>query len=130
MEGILASVKKNLGIDNEYTAFDPDIVMFINTAFSTLNELGIGDPLGFAIDSDGDDTDEAVWSDFLDPGPTLNSVKTFVYLQVRLLFDPPATSFAIQAMESQLQQLAWRLNTRREGTDWVDPNPPVVIIDE
>lgn len=118
---ILTSVKKNLGIAEDYTAFDEDILMHINSVFSTLTQLGLGPIEGFDI---ADKT--AVWSDFLGTNKKLNSVKTYVYLKVRLLFDPPSTSYLIAAMEKQVEEIGWRLNVTREETDWVDPNPPVV----
>lgn len=118
---ILTSVKKTLGIAEEYTAFDEDVLMHINSVFSTLNQLGIGPAEGFEI---VDKT--AVWSDFLGTDKRLNSVKTYMYLSVRLLFDPPATSYLISAMERQVEQIGWRLNVQREETAWVDPNPVVL----
>lgn len=121
---ILTSTKKVLGIDANYTAFDLDIVMHINSALSTLNQLGIGQDAGFMIE----DAD-AEWADFLGSDLRLNPVKTYVYLRVRLLFDPPATSFHLAAMEKQIQELEWRLNVHREGLSWVDPDPhPVPIV--
>ncbi len=60
----------------------------------------------------------------------LSSIKTYIYLRVRLLFDPPSTSYALKSFEDQLKELEWRLNVLREGTQWADPNPPVVIVNE
>lgn len=114
---ILTSVKKNLGIDESYTFFDDDILLYINGVFSTLNQLGIGPDDGFAIE---DDT--ATWDTYLADNLKLNSVKTYMYLKVRLLFDPPTTSFAIEALNNQAKELEWRLNVVREETEWVDPN--------
>lgn len=114
---ILTSVKKNLGIDESYTFFDDDILLYINGVFSTLNQLGIGPDDGFAIE---DDT--ATWDTYLADNLKLNSVKTYMYLKVRLLFDPPTTSFAIEALNNQATELEWRLNVVREETAWVDPN--------
>lgn len=118
---ILTSVKKTLGIAEEYTAFDEDIIMHINSVFSTLNQIGLGPAEGFEII---DKT--AVWSDFLGIDKRLNSVKTYVYLRVRLMFDPPSTSYLIASMEKQAEQIEWRLNVQREETAWVDPNPVVL----
>lgn len=125
---ILKSVRKTLGLGDTTDEFDEDLIMHINSVFSTLNQLGIGPVEGFAIE---DDT--ANWDAFL-KDPTLNSVKTYIYLRVRLLFDPPATSFHISAIERQIEQIEWRLNIKREATAWVpgvDPSPtvePEVII--
>lgn len=120
-DSILTSVKKNLGIDESYEAFDADIVLFINGVFSTLHQLGIGPTLGFAIE---DKT--ALWDTYLDGDLRKNSVKTYMYLSVRLLFDPPATSYLIEATAKQKLELEWRLNVVREGDEWVNPYPPVV----
>lgn len=117
-DSILDSVKKVLGIASEYDVFDQDIILHINSVFSTLNQLGIGPTDGFAIDDD-----VATWTDFIGTNKKLNSVKTYVCLRVRLLFDPPATSFAISAMEKQVQEMEWRLNVVREEEThpWVEP---------
>jgi len=112
-ESILTSTKKNLGIEESYTAFDPDIILHINSVFSTLNQLGIGPIDGFAID---DAT--AVWSDFLEGDLRLNSVKTYIYLRVRMLFDPPTTGYFVSAVQKQIEELEWRLNVVREFEDW------------
>ena len=119
-DSILESTKKVLGIDEAYTVYDPDITMFINATFSTLHQLGIGPVAGFAI-LDAAET----WDDFIGTDLRLNSVRTYVFLRVRLLFDPPATSFAIGAMKEQIQELEWRLNVVREGDSWADPVPLV-----
>ena len=122
---ILNSTKKILGLAPDYTAFDEDIITHINTAFSTLTQLGVGPAAGFMIE---DDT--ANWVDFIGAtDPQLNSVKSYLYLRVRMLFDPPATSYLINAYEDQLRELEWRLNVHREESQWVDPDPPVVIIE-
>ena len=118
---ILTSTKKILGIATDYTVWDLDIITHINSAFSTLTQLGVGPADGFAID---DET--ANWADFIGDDVELHSVKTYIYLRVKLLFDPPATSFAIKAMEDQISGLEWRLNVHREETEWVDPDPPVI----
>ena len=111
-ESILKSVKKILGLGNTYTVFDMDIVMHINMAFSILNQLGVGPDAGFSIE---DET--ALWSDYVllsGQEPSLHLVKTYVFLKARMLFDPPTTSFAIEAMNRQIEQYEWRLNVARE----------------
>jgi hypothetical protein len=118
-DSILDSVKKNLGIDSEYTAFDPDITTFINGVFSTLNQLGIGPEDGFAIEDNAN-----TWDEFTSGNVKLNNVKTYMYLRVRLLFDPPSTSYLIDAFDKQRLELEWRMNVEREGVSWTDPNPP------
>lgn len=118
---ILNSTKKILGIEVSYTAFDPDIMIHINSVFVTLYQLGIGPDTGFAIE-DATPT----WVDFLGSDPRFNSVKTYVYLRVRMLFDPPTTSYLINSMKEQVQELEWRLNVHREGVSWTNPNPVIV----
>ncbi|MCA1806423.1 MAG: hypothetical protein LC687_00955 [Actinobacteria bacterium] len=113
---ILTSTKKVLGIEEEYTAFDVDISMHINSVFATLNQLGLGPEDGFMM---VDKTD--TWSAFFNDDPRLNSIKTYVYLKVRLLFDPPGTSYLIQALERQADELTWRLNAAREDQEYSDP---------
>lgn len=107
---ILESTKKVLGLDADYTAFDHDIQMHINTAFSNLHQLGIGPIDGFEIEDDS-----AEWNDFLGDGNLpLNSVRSYIYLTVRLMFDPPASAYGTAAMERQIDELVWRINVRRE----------------
>ncbi len=118
-DSILKSTKKILGIDAAYQAFDLDIITHINSVFTTLNDLGVGPLEGFMIE---DDT--ATWLGY-EPNPLQrNAVKTYVFLRVKLLFDPPQTSFHIQAMNEQIKELEWRLNVRREGESWVPPVSP------
>lgn len=117
-DSILTSTKKVLGLDESYTAFDADVIMHINSVFSTLNQLGIGPPNGYAI-ADA----SATWDAFLGSDLRLNSVKTYVYLRVRLLFDPPTTSYLLQSMQEQIKELEWRLNVYREEGAWVSPFP-------
>lgn len=121
---ILTSTKKVLGIDADYDAFDDDIIMHINSVFFTLNQLGVGPAAGYMIE-DATET----WDAFIGADPNLNAIKTYVYLRVRLLFDPPTTSYVITALNEQVKELEWRLNVYREETAWVDPDPPVVPID-
>jgi hypothetical protein len=106
---ILDDVKKVLGLDASYTVYDIDVIMHINTAFGVLNQLGIGPDVGFSI---SDNT--AVWDDFTAGDVLLNMVKSAIYLRVRLLFDPPTTSYLIESMRKQLEELEVRLNINRE----------------
>lgn len=109
MSSILNSTKKILGLDYSYTAFDMDIITHINAAFSVLNQLGIGPADGFFIES----TDES-WDEFIVPTNQMNLVKTYVYLKVRMFFDPPSTSYLIEAMNKQIAECEWRLSLFRE----------------
>lgn len=115
-ESILNSIKKVLQIAEEYTAFDTDIILHINSVFSTLNDLGIGPAEGFAIEGPLE-----TWDAYLGGDLRMNSVKTYMYLRVRLLFDPPTTSYLITSAKEQLKEIEWRLNVRREGETWVNP---------
>jgi len=101
---ILTSIKKLLGIDEEYTHFDTDIIVYINTALYELSLLGIGPVDGYTI-TDKDD----VWTDFLDDGPIQESAKSYVYYSVRLVFDPPSTSFVIESINKIKTKLEWHL---------------------
>lgn len=110
MESILTSVKKMLGITEEYEHFDPDIIMHINSVFMILNQLGVGPAGGFIIE---DDT--TTWSDFTNNTVSLESVKSYMYLKVRLLFDPPTSGTVIESMNRMISELEWRLNVAAES---------------
>ena len=104
-ESILTSIKKLLGIDENYTHFDADIIMHINSVFSILTQMGVGPANGFSI-SGKDDT----WSAFITDKPNIFSlVKSYVYMKVRLLFDPPLSSAAIESINQQISEFEWRL---------------------
>lgn len=108
---ILDDTKKVLGLDKDYDAFDTDVIMHINTAFSTLTQLGIGPVMGFMIEDD-----QKTWAEIIgDEDHNLSAVKSYVYLRVRLLFDPPSTSYHLTAIKDQIKELEWRLNVHREG---------------
>lgn len=115
-ESILNDVKKLLNIDEEYTVFDTDIVLHINSVFSTLTQLGVGPEEGILIEDR-----VAEWGDFFGSDNRLNAVKTYTYLRVRLLFDPPATSFGITAVENQARELEWRLQVAMDPVPTPDP---------
>lgn len=106
---ILKSTKKVLGLAADYTAFDEDILMYINSAFSSLTQLGVGPAGGFTIEDE-----QKVWADLAVPSVQLDMVKTYIYLKVRMLFDPPTTSFLIEAVNTQIKEHEWRLNMFRE----------------
>lgn len=114
---ILTDVKKVLGIDESYTAFDADIIMHINSVFAVLNQLGPGPANGYMI-TDKNDT----WDAFFDD-PKLNAVKTYVFLRVKNLFDPPQTGYLQAALQREIEELGWRLNSVWEETGWVAPTP-------
>lgn len=121
IESILTSVKKLANIAEDDPSFDQDLLMHINSVFADLAQLGVGPENGFEI-HDSNDT----WDSFIDVTQQ-NSVKSYMYLRVRLLFDPPTNGFAITAMEKQIEKLEWRLNVEREGRLWQDPTVQVVL---
>ena len=110
MESILTSIKKLLGPEEDYTHFDTDIVIHINTALFRLHQLGVGPKEGMTI-KDKTQT----WSEFFLDRTDLEAVKTYVYLKVRLVFDPPQTSFLLAAINDQIKELEWTLNVQAEG---------------
>lgn len=112
MESILTSIKKMLGVAEDYDYFDADIIMHINSVFMTLNQLGIGPAEGFSIE---DDT--SIWTDFIPDVTKLQAVKSYMYLQVKILFDSASLgAVTLAAYERQIQQYEWRLNVAAEST--------------
>ena len=103
MDSILVSIKKLLGIDASYTAFDVDVIVHINTAFAVLNQLGVGPANAFMIEGEAES-----WDDYITDN-NFSMVKTFVYLKVRLAFDPPTSTALIESMNNTLNELTWRL---------------------
>lgn len=106
MESILTSIKKLLGITEEYTHFDNDLIMHINSVLMILSQLGVGPSEGYSISSSTE-----TWTDFLgDDLKKLQSVKSYVALKVRLMFDPPTSSSVMEAINNQIREFEWRLN--------------------
>lgn len=107
MESILTTVKKMLGIDEEYTHFDADIIMHINSVLMILTQLGVGPEAGFVIE---DDT--STWADFIPEvnASQLHIIKSYIYMKVKLMFDPPLSSAVIESMNRQITEFEWRLN--------------------
>ena len=112
MESILTSIKKLLGPSGDYNYFDPDIIMHINTALMDLRRLGVGPAEGFRIE---DDT--TTWNDFIPNADLmkLESIKDYVYLNVRLLFDPPANGALMDSIERRIEKLEWTINVAAES---------------
>lgn len=104
MSSILNDVKHSLGFLPADTAYDSDVIMHINSAISTLTQLGVGPVAGFEITGESDE-----WDDFVSD-PRMNSVKSYIFLKVTLLMNPPSTGFVTNAYERQLQELEFRLN--------------------
>jgi len=106
-ESILKSTKQMLGISANYTAFDLEIITNINSVLSSLNQLGIGDAVPI-------EDETKLWADLAIPQVALNWVKTLIFLKVKLAFDPPGTSYLIEAVTKQIEEQEWRLNTYAE----------------
>ena len=102
---ILTSIKKLLGVAEDYVEFDEDIMTHINSVFLNLTQLGVGPEEGFMIE---DNTAE--WEDFINGSVQLQAVKTYVYLKVKLLFDPPLSSSVTESINRMIAELEWRLN--------------------
>lgn len=109
MESILTSTKKLLGISEEYEHFDKDIIMHINTVFLNLTQIGVGPKEGFIIE---DET--SYWTDFIEDNMQLQAVKSYMYLKVKLLFDPPLSSAVIESTNRMIAELEWRLRLAAE----------------
>ena len=108
-ESILDSVKKLLGLESDYTAFDTDIILHINSVFMILRQLGVGPEQGFAI------TDRtSVWGDFVNDSYRLDLIKSYVYLKVRMMFDPPQHSALVESVNNLIAEFEWRLNIQGE----------------
>lgn len=124
-DSILSSTKKILGIDEANTSFDLDILLHINSVFSTLDQLGVGPAGGFSITG----ADE-LWATFLAGDLRLNSVKTYMYLRVRMLFDPPQTSFLLNALQEQIRELEWRLANTADPVTTISTDETVWITND
>lgn len=109
MESILTSIKKALGLGEAYTCFDDDVIMYINYVFMFLNQIGIGPPEGFSIKDKS-----TKWNEYI-TGSKLEAVKSYIYLRVRLIFDPPTNSFLVEAIKDQIKEIEWRLNIKEDG---------------
>lgn len=114
MASVLTSVKKVLGITEEYEAFDSEIIIHINSVFAILTQLGVGPVEGFSIQ---DKTTE--WEDYL-TGLLLNTVKSYMGMKVKMLFDPPASASASTAMEKMIAEFEWRINFAADAGKHVD----------
>lgn len=111
-ESILTSIKAQLGIQEEYTAFDQQIVMHINSVLMVLKQLGVGPVAGFVI---SDKT--AIWRDFLPSDKNLEATKSYIGMKVKMLFDPPTTSVVADTMNRMINELEWRLNSEAESEE-------------
>lgn len=110
MDSILTSIKKLLGITEEYTHFDPDIIMHINSVFMILNQMGVGPSEGFRIEDKN-----TTWDEYITEGENIESVKSYIHLKVKLLFDPPQGGAVMEATKQMINELEWRLNFETES---------------
>lgn len=110
-ESILLSIKKLLGISEDYDHFDSDIIMHINSVFAILTQIGVGPQKGFSINDESEK-----WEDFLSEDKMLHSVKSYMYMKVKMMFDPPLSSAVIECMKEQIKELEWRLQIDAEET--------------
>ena len=115
-QSILMSIKKLLNVDEEDPAFDTDIGMLINAEFMTLHQLGIGPDDGFSIHEA-----DTKWTDFSDDSTLIESVKAYIYMKVRMIFDPPASSVVADAFNARIHELEFRMNVQAER-DWKNQN--------
>ena len=109
MDSILNSIKAAIGIAVDYTQFDDVLIMHINSVFSTLTQLGVGPSEGYSI-HDANDT----WDDFIQDRSLVECVRSYVYLKVKLIFDPPVNSFVVNSFEKSIEELEWRMNVAVE----------------
>ena len=110
-DSILNTTKKLLGIAEENTEFDLDIILHINSVFTILTQLGVGPSKGFFITDNS-----ATWSDFVPEGTMMEAVKSYMALKVRMMFDPPTSSTTMQALSNMISELEWRLNVLCDKT--------------
>lgn len=107
-ESILISIKKLLGIAADYTQFDIDIIIHINTVFAILHDIGVGPDATYSI------TDSTnIWNEFIQDSEDLDMVKSYMYMKVRMMFDPPSGQVA-EAMNNNIKELEWRMYHKQE----------------
>lgn len=111
-DSVLTSIKKMLGILEEYEQFDSDLIMHINSTFSILTQLGVGPSKGFLIEDKN-----TAWSDFVSDESRMMLVKSYMFLKVKLLFDPPLSSAVLECYKKQIEEYEWRLNVIAENED-------------
>jgi hypothetical protein len=114
-ESILDSIKQLIGIQEDDTSFDLDIIIAINSILSVLTQIGVGPESGYQITGSSE-----TWSDFMDEDPRMNSVKSYLYMRVKMLFDPPLTSSVSTAMSDAIKEFEWRLNVQAESSQEVN----------
>lgn len=109
---ILRTIKSMLGPDSDYEVFDQDIIVFINSALMTLSQLGVGPEEGFRITGYSE-----TWDDFFGEKTDIEAVKSYMYMKVKLAFDPPVNSSVASAYNDQCREFEWRLNVAVDPTE-------------
>jgi len=117
MDSILTAVKQMLGLPEEYIPFDETVMMHINSTFLELHQLGVGPKDGFQIVGKED-----LWEDFVIDPLLIGYLKTYMFMKVKLIFDPPTTSFLLDAIDRQINQIQWRMTAHVE--------PPLPVVEE
>lgn len=106
MNSILDTIKKLIGLESNYDAFDESIISFINGAFATLQQMGVGPSTPYRIQNAYN-----IWSEWSNDAFVVEETKNYVYLQVRKMFDPPSSSIVMESLEKQANEIGWRLYT-------------------
>lgn len=104
MESILTSIKKQLGIEEDYTHFDPELIIYINSSIATLTQMGVGPVEGFTIEDD-----LATWTDFVGEDPRMKMVPSCIFMKVKLMFDAPQSSIVMETIKQMIAEQEWRL---------------------
>lgn len=114
-ESILVSVRQAIGLGEEHTFFDPTLIMHINSTFDVLHQLGAGPLAGYSIEGD-----QETWNDYFENEPknVIQFIKSYMYVAVKLLFDPPQNSFLVKQLEDQKKEYEWRINVAAESGLW------------
>lgn len=113
MDSILTSIKKLLGPNEELNHYDADIIMHINTVLMALRQMGVGPTTPFFISDDSQ-----TWASFLgEDNKNLEAIKTYIYIKVKLVFDPPASAVVVQAMNETAKEIEYRLISAVEYPD-------------
>jgi len=115
MESILTSIKKLLGIAEEYTHFDSDLIIHINSVLSILTQIGVGPAEGFSIKDES-----SVWEDFVPDNAKLELIKSYTYMKVKLLFDPPLSSAVIESTNRIISELEWRIQVAADPVKTIE----------
>lgn len=108
MKNILETIKKLLGIPKEDQSFDVDIIIYINSTLGVLSQLGLTEADKLPIIDEFTD-----WTSLLSTRTDLEMVKTYICMKTKLMFDPPTSSVAMEALNRTIAELEWRIaNTK------------------